>query len=62
MEYRASHTLLPRRPSSQVPILTDYELLGTHAYAVYPKTRYITQRTMCLVDFFGEMPYWDKMT
>lgn len=49
-----------------VPILTEYELLGSYAYAVYPKTRYITQRTRRLVDFlvdyFGETPYWDKVS
>jgi len=46
--------------------LTDYQLLGSQAYVVYPKTRYITQSTRRLVDFlvayFGETPYWDNIS
>ncbi|MBQ0724524.1 MAG: LysR family transcriptional regulator [Cycloclasticus sp.] len=49
-----------------VPILTDYQLLGSQAYVVYPKTRYITQSTRRLIDFlvdyFGETPYWDNIS
>jgi len=35
-----------------------------HAYAVYPQTRYLSQRTRVLIDFlverFGDNPYWDQ--
>jgi len=47
-----------------VPILTDYTLPQPNAYAVYPQTRYLSQRTRVLIDFlverFGDSPYWDK--
>ncbi len=47
-----------------VPILTDYKLLQLNAYAIYPKTRYLSQRTRLLIDFlvelFGDNPYWDQ--
>jgi DNA-binding transcriptional LysR family regulator len=46
-----------------VPVLTDYQLPQTNAYAVYPQARYLSQRTRCLIDFlverFGSNPYWD---
>ena len=47
-----------------VPILSDYKLPQTNAYAVYPQTRYLSQRTRVLIDFladrFGDNPYWDQ--
>lgn len=47
-----------------VPVLPHYSLAPTHAYAVYPHTRYLSQRTRILIDFlvqrFGENPYWDQ--
>lgn len=47
-----------------VPILSDYLTPQLNAYAVYPQTRYLSQRTRLLIDFlverFGETPYWDK--
>ncbi|MCF7981180.1 MAG: substrate binding domain-containing protein, partial [Pseudomonadales bacterium] len=47
-----------------VPVLTDYTLPRPSAYAVYPQTRYLSQRTRMLIDFlverFGENPYWDQ--
>lgn len=47
-----------------VAVLTDYQLPQTHAYAVYPQTRYLSQRTRSLINFllerFGENPYWDQ--
>lgn len=47
-----------------VPILTDYVLPQSNAYAVYPQTRYLSQRTRLLIDFlverFGDNPYWDQ--
>jgi len=47
-----------------VPILSDYKLPQLNAYAVYPQTRYLSQRTRMLIDFlverFGDNPYWDQ--
>lgn len=47
-----------------IPILTNYRLSQTNAYAVYPQTRYLSQRTRVLIDFlaerFGDNPYWDQ--
>lgn len=47
-----------------VPILSDYNTPRFNAYAVYPQTRYLSQRTRMLIDFlverFGEKPYWDQ--
>jgi len=47
-----------------VPLLSDYMTPQLNAYAVYPQTRYLSQRTRVLIDFlverFGEKPYWDQ--
>jgi len=47
-----------------IPILSDYITPQLNAYAVYPQTRYLSQRTRVFIDFlverFGENPYWDK--
>ncbi len=47
-----------------VPILSDYKLPQLKAYAVYPQTRYLSQRTRVLIDFlverFGDNPCWDQ--
>ncbi len=47
-----------------VPILSDYTTPELNAYAVYPQTRYLSQRTRILIDFlvqrFGNKPYWDN--
>ena len=47
-----------------VPILSDYKLPQLNAYAVYPQTRYLSQRARVLIDFlverFGDNPYWDQ--
>ena len=46
------------------PLLSDYMTPQLNAYAVYPQTRYLSQRTRVLIDFlverFGEKPYWDQ--
>ena len=46
------------------PVLTDYKRPEPNAYAVYPQTRYLSQRTRILIDFlverFGDKPYWDE--
>jgi DNA-binding transcriptional LysR family regulator len=47
-----------------VPILGQYQLPVMHAYAVYPKNRFLSQRCRLLIDFiaeyFGDEPYWDQ--
>lgn len=47
-----------------VPILSDYKPPQLNAYAVYPQTRYLSQRTRVFIDFlvdrFGDNPYWDQ--
>lgn len=47
-----------------VPVLPDYSIASSNAYAVYPKTRYLSQRARLLIDFlqerFGGTPYWDQ--
>lgn len=47
-----------------IPLLTDFKLPLLNAYAVYPQTRYLSQRTRVLIDFlierFGDEPYWDQ--
>jgi DNA-binding transcriptional LysR family regulator len=47
-----------------IPVLTDFKRPEPNAYAVYPQTRYLSQRTRVLIDFlvdrFGDKPYWDQ--
>ena len=47
-----------------VPVLSEYSLPTSNAYAVYPKTRYLSQRARLLIDHllerFGDNPYWDQ--
>lgn len=47
-----------------VPVLADYHIPLQNAYAVYPQTRYLSQRARLLIDFllerFGDNPYWDQ--
>ena len=47
-----------------VPILRDYTLPTSTAYAVYPSRRFVPQRVRALVEFlqqaFGHNPYWDE--
>ena len=47
-----------------LPILSNYTTPQLNAYAVYPQTRYLSQRTRMLIDFlverFGDTPYWDQ--
>lgn len=46
------------------PILEDYNFEDVYVYAVYPNTRYVSQRVRLLIDFlverFGDNPYWDQ--
>jgi len=47
-----------------VPVMQDYWPPQLSAYAVYPQTRYLSQRARAFIDFlverFGENPYWDQ--
>lgn len=46
-----------------VPLMNNYTLPTMHAYAVYPQTRFLSERCRSLIDFiaqrFGDTPYWD---
>lgn len=46
-----------------LPLLTDYRLPEVNAYAVYPRTRHLSQRVRAFVDFlaarYAGVPYWD---
>ncbi len=48
---------------SLVPLLPQYRLWELAAYAIYPQTRYLSQRVRAFVDFlvhrFSGSPYWD---
>ncbi len=45
-------------------VLGDYQLPSLDAWAVYPNTRYLPQRSRVMIDFlaqrFGLNPYWDQ--
>lgn len=47
-----------------VRVLPEYSVASSNAYAVYPKTRYLSQRARLLIDYlleqFSNNPYWDK--
>ncbi|SMF05877.1 transcriptional regulator, LysR family [Alteromonadaceae bacterium Bs31] len=51
------------REGSLVKIMDNYSLPLIHAYALYPATRYLSQRARLFIDFlverFGDKPYWD---
>jgi len=46
------------------PVLETYLPAQLSAWAVYPQTRYLSQRARVFIDFlidrFGETPYWDQ--
>ena len=48
-----------------VVVLPQYQLPLLQAYAVYPQTRFLSQRCRLLIDFiaerFGDTPYWDQI-
>ena len=52
------------RDGHLVPVLEDYPQASITAWAVYPRTRYLSQRARSFIDFlvqrFGEEPYWDR--
>jgi DNA-binding transcriptional LysR family regulator len=47
------------------PVLETYLPAPLSAWAVYPQTRYLSQRARVFIDFlidrFGETPYWDQV-
>jgi len=47
-----------------IPLLTQYKSLQLSAYAIYPQTRYLSQRVRAFADFliqrFEGAPYWDS--
>lgn len=47
-----------------VTLLSEHPLPLLHAYAVYPKNRFLSQRCRLLIEhiaqLFGDEPYWDK--
>ena len=47
-----------------VELLHNYRLPALHAYALYPRNRYLSVRARVFIDFlakrFGDTPYWDK--
>jgi len=46
-----------------VPLMENYQLATMDAYAVYPQTRFLSERCRSLIDFIvlklGDEPYWD---
>jgi DNA-binding transcriptional LysR family regulator len=49
-----------------VAVMKDYCPRPLTAYAVYPRTRYLSRRARLFIDFlvdrFGENPYWDQFS
>jgi len=47
-----------------VPVLESWPPAPLNAWAVYPQTRYLSQRARVFIDFlverFGDNPYWDS--
>lgn len=47
-----------------VPVLESWPPASLNAWAVYPQTRYLSQRARVFIDFlatrFGDQPYWDS--
>ncbi|VAW63437.1 hypothetical protein MNBD_GAMMA08-2954, partial [hydrothermal vent metagenome] len=47
-----------------VHVMPEYSVPSKNAYAVYPNTRYLSQRARLLIDYlreqFGDDPYWDQ--
>jgi DNA-binding transcriptional LysR family regulator len=49
-----------------VSIMPDYCPPQRSAYAIWPRTRYLSRRARLFIDFlaerFGENPYWDQFS
>lgn len=47
-----------------VSLFPNYHCRKINAYAVYPQTRYLSQRARVMIEFlvkrFGDLPYWDR--
>lgn len=47
-----------------ISLLNDFQMPNMHAYAVYPRNRFLPERCRRFIDFltarFGEQAYWDK--
>lgn len=47
-----------------LPLLEDFPQPALSAWAVYPRTRYLSRRARAFIDFlvdrFGDVPYWDN--
>jgi len=47
-----------------VPVLAEFPQPEISAWAVYPRTRYLSRRARAFIDFllkrFGDEPYWDR--
>ncbi len=52
------------RDKQLVPILPNHTFSEFYAYAIYPQTRFLSQRCRVFIDFiadyFGQTPYWDE--
>lgn len=52
------------RDGRLVSLLDDFPQPGLTAWAVYPRTRYLSRRARAFIDFlvdrFGDTPYWDQ--
>ncbi len=51
------------RDGGLLPIMNEFNLAKIHAYAVYPQTRFLSERCRLLIDFIalrlGDKPHWD---
>lgn|GEM_PF-1514141 len=47
-----------------VRVLPEYTIPLLGAYVVYPRTRFLSRRARCFIDFlverFGDHPHWDN--
>lgn len=54
----------PLADGELISVLESYVPATLSAWAVYPQTRYLSQRARLFIDFlierFGDKPYWDN--
>lgn len=54
----------PLADGELISLLESYAPATLSAWAVYPQTRYLSQRARLLIDFlierFSDKPYWDN--
>jgi DNA-binding transcriptional LysR family regulator len=57
-----SHQALEQK--KLIPIMSDYSSELSFAYAIYPQTRFLSNKVRAFIDFladnFGDQPYWDE--